>query len=124
MLLLAALAAGCWRPLALKDEYFSPSNEPVAAAHVDARLTLGRHHALQTVRRACTAPAPGPPASGHGPDVGAAAAREALGRLCADGGRPSVAAHGSALEAYRRWVKDAVRELPSAAETASGAAGG
>ncbi len=127
-LLLAVLAAGCWRPLASRDEFFRPTNDPVAAVHVDTRLTLDRHRALQTVRRACAAPAPAPPAgppaaTGDGPDLGAPAAREALDRLCADRARPPVAAHGSASAAYRRWVTDDVRELPSPAETASAASG-
>ena len=123
-LLLAVLAAGCWRPpLASRDEYFRPSNDPVAAVHVDARLVLGRHRALQTVRRACAAPAPAPPAAGPGPDLGAPAAREALDRLCADRARPPVAAYGSASAAYRRWVTDDVRELPAPAETATPATG-
>ena len=119
-LLLAALAAGCWRPLAVQDEYFRPSNDPVAAVHVDARLAIGRQHALQAVRRACAAPAPAPPADGQGPELGAQAAREALGRHCADRARPSVAAYGSASAAYRRWANDEVRELPSGAAAAIG----
>ena len=129
-LLLAVFAAGCWRPLASRDEYFRPSNDPAAAAHVDARIVLGRHRALQTVRHACAAPAPAPPAagrgreSGPGPDAGAPAAREALDRLCAESARPPVAAYGSASAAYRRWVTDDVRELPAPAETATPAAGG
>ena len=130
VLLLAVFTAGCWRPLASKDEFFRPSNDPVAAAHVDARLVLGRHRALQTVRRACAVPASAPPAagrgsgSGPGPDAGAPAAREALDRLCAERARPPVAAYGSASAAYRRWVTDDVRELPAPAETASSASGG
>ena len=121
VLLLAVLAGGCWRPLALQDEYFGPSNDPVAQVHGEARLAIGRHRGLQTVGRACAVPHPAPGAA-RSPEPGASNAREALGRLCASRARRSVAAHGSASAAYRRWVRGEVRELPTAASTA--AAGG
>ena len=127
--LCAMLSAGCARPLAVQDAYFAPTNGTVSAASERIRHTVSHHRALQVARRGCASPTRGSVPEGeaafaHGPDFGSAAAREALARLCATPIRPPVAAHGGASNAYRRWVEDRVRELPEAAQTAAGAAGG
>ena len=125
------LGAGCMRPLALQQEYFRPRSGVAHLAAVQARHAVGHHRALQAAQRACPPPeaaaataAPGP--ADAGPDFGLAAAREALVEVCTGTvaeTRP-VAAHGAAGNAFRRWTEDAVRELPSAGETAASAAGG
>ena len=139
-LVLAALAAGCWRPLAVQHEYFAPTAGSAAQAASDAHHAVSRYRALQAAQRACAAPMPAASASpvspasrsgfatassaALGPDPGAAAAREALADLCAAPARPPVAAYGGVSDAYRRWVEDRVRELPATSETAASAAGG
>ena len=121
------LGAGCMRPLALQQEYFRPRSGVAHLAAVQARHAVGHHRALQAAQRACPPPenaAPDP--ADAGPDFALAAAHEALAEVCAGtvaGTRP-VAAHGAAGNAFRRWTEDAVRELPSAGETAASAAGG
>lgn len=123
-LLLAALAAGCWRPLAVQHEYFAPTNGSVDRIDTEIRHTVSRHRALQAAQRAC-AGAPEPAVSSPpGPVPGTATAREALAELCAASGRPPVAAYGGVSNAYRRWVEDQVRELPAPSATGAAAAGG
>ena len=137
-LVLAALAAGCGRPLAVQHEYFASTAGSAAKATSDAHHAVSRYRALQAAQRACAEPMPAASASpvspasrsgsatassaARGPDPGAAAAREALADLCAP--RPPVAAYGGVSGAYRRWVEDRVRELPATSETAASAAGG
>ena len=129
VLLLAALAAGCVRPLAVQHEFFSPLNGTTAGIKERARHEVAHHRALQAARQGC-------PTTGHvavrtgetgvaeGSDFGSAAARKAFAELCDAPARPPVAAYGATSNAYRRWVEDRVRELPDPAETAAGAAGG
>ena len=127
--MLAALAAGCMRPLAVQDEYFAPTGGAVAKASIETRHAVSHHRALQAAQRACpeTADAaslePGPPAGG--PDRGRAAARAALAEVCAAtvARTAPVSAHGGASNAHRRWVEDEVRELPAPADTASSVGG-
>ena len=128
-ILCAVLSAGCVRPLAVQDAYFAPANGTVSATSERIRHTVSHHRALQAARRGCPSATPGsvPPGEAEfadGPDFASAAARMALADLCAAPARPPVAAIGGASNAYRRWVEDRVRELPEAAETAAGAAGG
>lgn len=141
-LVLAALAAGCWRPLAVQHEYFAPTAGSAAKTASDAHHAVSRYRALQAARRACAESMPAASASpvspasrsgsatatasgaARGPDPGAAAAREALADLCAAPPRPPVAAYGGVSDAYRRWAEDRVRELPATSETAASAAGG
>ena len=127
---LAALAAGCMRPLAVQDEYFAPMGGAVARASMETRHALSHHRALQAAQRACPATAapalplePGHPAAG--PDRGWSAARDALGEVCATtvARTAPVSAHGAASNAHRRWVEDEVRELPAPSETASSVGG-
>lgn len=130
-MLLAMLVAGCVRPLAVQHEYFSPMNGTVSGTSERARHAVSHHRALHAARQACASATatrasvpPGEAEPVDGPDLGSAAAREALADLCATPARPPVAAFGALSDAYRRWVEDRVRELPGAAETAAGAAGG
>ena len=129
VMLLAALCAGCVRPLALQHEFFEPLNGSADRIGTRARHAISHYRAQQFARFACgpnaAAPAPaeetGVP---DGPSAGFAAAnREALADLCASEGRRQAAAYGGASNAYRRWVEDRVRELPEVSETAASAAG-
>ena len=129
VILLAALAAGCVRPLAVQHEFFSPMSGSAARISEQTQHTVSHHRALQAAQRACSAPmyASVPPGEAEllgGPNPGSAAAREALADLCATPAQPPVAAYGAGSNAYRRWVDDQVRELPAPSETAAGAAGG
>ena len=129
VVLLATLAAGCARPLALRHEFFSPLNGTSAGINERARHAVDHHRALQAARHGCPAPAHASTPAGEtdpagDPDFGPAAAREALAELCSAPARPPVAAYGATSNAYRRWVEDQVRELPEAVETGAGAAGG
>ena len=128
-MLLATLATGCVRPLAVQHEHFFPLNGTIAGISERTRHAVGHHRALQAAQHRCSAPghASVPPDEvepPEGPDFGPAAAREALATLCGTSARPSVAAYGATSNAYRRWVEDRVRELPEASETAAAAAGG
>lgn len=128
-ILLAALAAGCARPLAVQHEFFTPTSGSADRISTQTRHTLNHHRALQVARHACgslalTAAVPDGESLHDGSNPGRAAAHKALSKLCAAPERPPVAAHGGLANAYRRWVDDEVRELPEAAETAAAAAGG
>ena len=128
-MLLATLAAGCVRPLAVQHDFFSPSNGTTAGIGERTRHAVSHHRALQAARNWCSAPVhaslpPNDTELAKGPDFGSAAAREALAELCGTLARPSVAAHGATSNAYRRWVEDQVRDLPKASATAADAAGG
>ena len=129
-MLLAALCAGCGRPLALQHEFFEPLSGSADRIGTQARHAIDHHRALQVARQACgtsaAAPAPAEETSAPGgPGTGfAAASREALAALCAAEERRPEAAYGGTSNAYRRWVEDDVRELPEADETAAPAAGG
>ena len=130
-MLLAALCAGCGRPLALQHEFFEPLSGSADRIGTQARHanrpspgTAGRPAGLWDERGPAPAPAEETSAPG-GPGTGfAAASREALATLCAAEERRPEAAYGGASNAYRRWVEDDVRELPEAEETAAPAAGG
>ena len=132
LLLLASLAAGgCVRQLAVQDEYFAPASGSSARSRVAALHLVSHHRALQAAQRSCVASPidnDAPPLeaqSPDGPELGSAAAREALRRLCASiPPQLPVAAHGATSNAYRRWVEDNVRQLPEASQTAASAAGG
>ena len=128
-MLLAMLVAGCMRPLAVQDEYFSLLSGAVSGTSERVRHVVSHQRALQAARHGCASTvhgsgSPGSAEPAHGPDLGYTAAREALAALCATQDPPSVAAYGATSNAYRRWVEERVRELPEAAETAAGAAGG
>lgn len=136
-ILLAALAAGCARPLAVQHEFFEPASGAADRIGTQTRHAIGHHRALQVARHACGSSAAAPAPAGEtsaptgeagvpaGPAAGFAAAnRAALVELCADGERAPVAAYGGTSNAYRRWVDDQVRELPAVSETAASAAGG
>ena len=124
-------AAGCMRPLALQHEYFAPLSGVAALATVRTTHTVSHHRALQAAQRACDFPAlasaadPGP-IPDPGPDPWHAGTLRALAATCADtvAATGSVAAHGAAANAFRRWEQDQVRELPAVSETAASAAGG
>jgi hypothetical protein len=129
VMLLATLATGCVRPLAVQHEFFSPMSGSAARISEQTQHTVSHHRALQAAQRACSAlmyasVRPGEVELLGGPNPGSAAAREALADLCATPARPPVAAYGAGSNAYRRWVDDQVRELPAPSETAAGAAGG
>lgn len=127
-MLLAALCAGCGRPLALQHEFFEPLSGSADRIGTQARHAISHHRALQVARQACGSLAATPveeTSAPGGPDSEFAAEnREALAALCASEARPPTAAYGGASNAYRRWVEDQVRELPEAEETAASAAGG
>ena len=128
-ILLAVLGAGCARPLAVHDEFYSSANASADRLRVRTQHALDHHRARQVALHACGSHASRPVApeeagAPDGPDSGAAAARAALTGPCATPARPPVAASGGASNAYRRWVEDRVRELPAASETAASATGG
>ena len=129
VMLLAALCAGCGRPLALQHEFFEPLSGSADRIGTQARHAIGRHRAQQVARHACGSSAAEPVSAEEtsvpdGPSTGFAAAnRGSLDELCASEGRRPAAAYGGASNAYRRWVEDQVRELPETAETAASAAG-
>ena len=128
-LLLAMLATGCVRPLAVQHHYFSPLNGSIAGIGTQTQHAVSRHRALQAAQHGCLAQTPPSTRPGAaklpgGPNLGSVAAREALAELCATPARPPTAAHGATSNAYQRWTEDEVRELPEPSETAAGAAGG
>ena len=128
--LLAVLATGCVQPLSVQNEFFSPLSGTADRIGSRTELTVSYQRTLQAAQRACSTPSSArvaPDAMTHrasGPSPGLVAAGRALADLCATPIRPPVAAHGATSSAYTRWVEDRVRELPEAAETAAGAAGG
>ena len=133
--LLAVLAAGCGRPLAVQHEFFSPMSGVADTIGAQASHAISHHRALHAAHRECGPRPPGAVASharawrapDHargGPNPGTTAADAALAELCDTPDRPPVAAHGATSNAYQRWVDDNVRELPATSETAAGAAGG
>ena len=123
--LLAALAAGCMRPLAVQDEYFSSPGRSIAKANAETLRTVRHHRALQAAQHACP-PRPARSAAPSGPDLGAPAHRAALAGICAStvARPPPASAHGSLSNAYRRWLEDQVRELPAPSETSASAGDG
>ena len=124
VILLAAFASGCMRPLALQDEYFASTSRSIENANAEALQTVRHHRALQAAKHACRRPARSGPPSGR--DLGSPSAPAALVELCASRAaqpRP-VSAHGSASNAYRRWAEGEVPDLPNPSETAASAAGG
>ena len=128
--LLAALAAGCGRPLAVQHEFFSPMSGVAHKIGAQANHAVTHHRALHAVHREC-GPRPtgsiasrAPDHARGGPNPGTTAADAALADLCDTPARPPVAAHGATSSAYRRWVEDNVRDLPAPSDTAAGAAGG
>ena len=128
-MLLAALAVGCVRPLAVQHEFFAPTSGSADRISTQTRHVASHYRALQVARRSCgsEATASVPPAETGvpaGPDSASAGARKALAEICAGPQRPPVAAHGGLKNAYDRWVDDGVRELPAASETAAAATGG
>lgn len=128
-MLLAALGAGCVRPLAVQHEFFSPVNGSADRISTQTQHAVNHRRALQAARHACgsEAAAPVPPEATNvpaGPNLGFVSAREALVELCDSQGRPPVAAYGGVSNGYRRWVEDEVRELPEVSDTAASAAGG
>ncbi len=117
-------SAGCQQPLAVHDPYFRSGNTTAAAQGAEARRVVRYRRALQTARRSCPTDTSAEAGSRDGPVPADKAGRAALAALCADLREPSTAAHGGTLNAYRRWVEDRIRELPEAAATGAGAAGG
>ena len=120
VVLLAALASGCMRPLALQDEYFSSASRSIATTNAETLRTVRHHRALQAAQHACPRPVR-PAAAPAGPDLGSPPARAALAGTCASTvakSRP-VSAHGSTSNAHRRWEEDQVRELPDPTESAA-----
>ena len=122
--LLLSASVGCQQPLAVRDAYFRPGNTSTTADSSEARRVVRYHRALEAARRTCRESAPPSAERRDAPDLGAAAGRAALDRLCAGTRKPSTAAIGGTSNAYRRWVEDGVRKLPEASATAAGAAGG
>ena len=129
VLLLASFAVGCWRPLAVRHEYFHPRSGSVGRIEAEVQHTVSHHLALQAAQHACaeprrgSEPRPGPGAPASGPESGVEAGREqALADLCAARADPAAGARGGTSNAYRRWFEDQVRELPSgtAASATSG----
>lgn len=124
VVLLAAFASGCMRPLAVQDEYFSSPERSIATANAETLRTVRHHRALQAAQHAC--PRPADSAASSGPERGAPDHQAALARLCASTEpepRP-VSAHGATSSAYRRWAEDQVRKLPAPSETATSAGDG
>ena len=128
-MVLVMTVAGCGRPLAVQDEFFSPFGETVSVTSERIGHTVRHQRALHAARRACAFGVHASIARGRvepaaGPDPGTTAARDALAQLCAAPAWSPAPALGGISNAYRRWVEDRVRELPEVSETAIGAAGG
>ena len=128
-ILLAALCAGCARPLAVQHEFFWPTNGSADRIGTHTRHTVNLHRALQAAQNSCgphssVSIAPDGTTLHDGPNPGLAAAHQALADLCATRAMPTATAYGGTSNAYRRWVEDQVRELPDTSETAASAAGG
>ena len=129
-ILLAALTAGCARPLAVQHEFFEPTSGVADRIGTQAGHAIGRHRAQQVAQHACGSNAATPVPAGEargpaGPAAGFAAAnRTALVELCAEVEQTPTTAYGGTSNAYRRWIEDEVRDLPAASETAASAAGG
>ena len=124
MLMVLSISTGCQQPLAVSDAYFTPGQGRGAADGAEARRVIAYHRALQAARRSCAATAPPSAGKRGGPNPGAATGLSALADLCADMRTPSTAARGGTANAYQRWIEDRVRDLPKAAATGAGAAGG
>lgn len=112
-LLSLSLLIGCQQPLAVHDPYFRPGNTSAAAQDDETRRVVRYQRALQLARHSCA-----------DPELVTEPRRTALAHVCPDRPRPPTAALGATSNAYRRWVEDRVRELPSATTTAASAAGG
>ena len=108
-LAVTVLLVGCQGvrgPLAAQDPFFaSPSS---AAGHIglEASVTIETHQDLVALQRLC------------GASREATVLRENASIFCH---QRTTRFFGRRAEAYRRWVEDEVRELPSPGDTASSA---
>lgn len=118
---------GCQERLAQRDTYFAPLRGLSVSLHAETEHVLDYHQAMQAALHGCSESQRATATSSvMGPvDVvpNGALDPDARARLCASSGITH-AAHGAPLNAYRRWVGDQVRELPSPSETASSIGGG
>ena len=123
---LVVLLSGCWDRLAQRHGYFAPSFIPTSGLHDSRDAKTERlmryHQALQAGRRECVEKLSPNELSGaikaESPAPSVTHTRETQARLCSTAAATH-AAHGGALNSYRRWVEDRVRELPKPADTAS-----
>ena len=109
-MLVAVLTGGCYERLSQKHEYFSPLRGTSSKVTTETERVLRYYAELQAARRACAA---------AGTSVGASQGTVAPGGLRCAPPQRTRAAYGSALNAYRRWAEDNVRQLPNPSETAS-----
>ena len=122
-LLSVSLLGGCKSQLAVQDSYFVRTNEMIAAHGAQARETVRYNQALLAVRRTCLLPgsvADRP----DGPDLQAVDGRKAHADLCAASRGRAPRARGGILNAYGRWVKGDLPDLPQSSATASRVGGG
>ena len=110
VVLAALLVGACHQPLAERHEYFATAHKPGDLVAAETERVLRHHQRLQLTRRACAVA--GPAADNVSPGA----------LVCAPPGRMR-SAYGSRANAYRRWVEDGVRPLPSPNETASSIGG-
>ena len=108
-MLVALLTGGCYERLVQKDAYFSPLKGTSSKVASETQRVLRYYEELQAARRACAA----------GASAGASQGTLAPGGLRCAPPQRTRAAHGGALNAYRRWADDRVRQLPAPSETAS-----
>ena len=116
--LAGALCVACHEPLAVRDSFYASPAQSAAALETKTHRVLGRHQALQATRRTCLAPPP-PEGIRNRPGPGRAEIGEPSGDPCLSSRPSPVASHGSALNAYRRWVGGQVRDLPDPSKTAT-----
>lgn len=116
--LAGALSVACHEPLAVRDSFYASPAQSAAALETKTHRVLGHHQALQATRRTCLAPPP-PEGIRNRPGPGRAEIGEPSGDPCLRFRPSPVASHGSALNAYRRWVGGQVRDLPDPSKTAT-----
>ena len=125
-LLISLLVSGCYQRLAYRHAHFSPLSTVSADLNEQAEGLIGYHQALQAAQGGCTrgefpTKSRSILVSPESPRLAATAARE-WARPCLRLTKTQ-AAYGGALNSFRRWTEDRVRELPSPSETASSIGG-
>lgn len=108
---MAVLLGGCQGaggPLSARDSFFASPSSVAAHIGLEAGTTIEAHRDLAAMQRACGA-SPAVADLQAKPNIDC---RERTSRF-----------FGRRAEAYRRWVEDQIRELPSPEETAASAGG-
>ena len=125
-MLIVVVVAGCQERLAQRDAYFAPLSGLSVSLYSETKHLVDYHRTLQAALRGCIeSRGSGPHPDGFAlertmPD--GLASGDVRAQICASSGL-SHAAHGAALNGYRRWQNDGVRPLPDPSETASSIGG-